>query len=578
MIFRKISRPELIYVFGIIVFLLWLILTARELKKRTDNVYTSYADILSVLVLISAVLLLLHFTHFTDVVFFENGFNIRNSNLTETIFHLGLVNNLTDMFPPLYPYASGVDYSHYHLNMHLEIEMFNRLFSIDTIKLTFFYFPFLYFSLLVFMPYMFIRVYWDRKFIGVLTGLLMFGSGLSFIPGLLGGYPVNYPWTSIFTTTIWSFFTLNGLLPATFILFLSVFYLKKYYEAGRLSHLVIFGILCFTVFGFKSSMGLHIIGIAFLTGIVSAFFMKDSNRGKFVCVVSILVLLVMYIDIVYLRGGTGQYIIRLDLFNQFQRSLKNLGYSDIAWVFYPVAFPLYLLAVFGIRIIGFYFLKDVFKKKYFDPIVFFLLIFGISGFFLSETIYLGTRYYTANDGIFFSVQSLLGTWLLLSYFLLKYRGRKFIVYTCIVVILSVATTAQFLILRFDQSYVNVSANAIEVVKHLESTPSKSIILHPLNLDRPSLSSHLAGRQSVISIFRSGVLLVIGEEDDITRTVYTNLFFNSNDAKKRSYILNKYKVNYVYAPSKYSQQLDGDPMLNRVLKNSEYVLYKVKNKQ
>lgn len=74
--------------------------------------------------------------------YFEHGFKIRNFYLTETIFHLGIINTLKDIFPPLYPYASNIDFSHYHLNMHLEIEMFNRLFSIDTLRLVFFIFPF----------------------------------------------------------------------------------------------------------------------------------------------------------------------------------------------------------------------------------------------------------------------------------------------------------------------------------------------------------------------------------------------------------------------------------------------------
>ncbi len=138
MVFRRVSHPELLYLYGLIMLLIWSGLAVREFKDRMRNVYTSFMDVLSVTVLISAVLLLLHFTHFTDVIFTEKGFSIRNIYLTENIFHLGIINNLKDMFPPLYPYASGVQFSHYHLNMHLEIEMFNRLFSIDTLKLVFF--------------------------------------------------------------------------------------------------------------------------------------------------------------------------------------------------------------------------------------------------------------------------------------------------------------------------------------------------------------------------------------------------------------------------------------------------------
>ena len=135
------------------------------------------------------VFLLLHFSHFTDIIFTEAGFRIRTTYLTETVYHVGIINNLKDIFPPSYPYASGIDFSHYHLNMHLQIEMFNRLFHIDTLKLTFFYFPLLYFFLLVFVPYMYVRNYLGYRFLGIMTGLLIFGADLSFIPGLLGMIP-----------------------------------------------------------------------------------------------------------------------------------------------------------------------------------------------------------------------------------------------------------------------------------------------------------------------------------------------------------------------------------------------------
>jgi len=40
------------------------------------------------------------------------------------------------------------------------------------------------------------------------------------------------------------------------------------------------------------------------------------------------------------------------------------------------------------------------------------------------------------------------------------------------------------------------------------------------------------------------------------------------------ILRKYKVDYVYAPLTNALQLDNEPMLAKVIINSEYVLYRV----
>lgn len=582
MILRRISHPELLYPFIIIMLLVWLTLTASDSKRDRLNVYTSFSDIQSVLLLIVTVFFFLHLSYFTDVIFTEDGFKIRNVYLTETIFHLGIINELRNIYPPLYPFASDtISLSHYHLNMHLEIEMFNRFFSIDTLKLTFFYFPLLYFCLLVFMPYIFIRKYRGTRFLGVLTGILMFGSDLSFIPGLLGIVPHDYPWTLFFTTTIWSLLTLNGYLPALFVMFLCIIYLKNFYEDGNLLYLLVFALLGFSAYGFKSSMGPHIMGASFLTGIISVGLMQDKRKGVFLCVVSALTVIAIAIDAILFRESAGNNILSIDLFNRFHYSLKHLGISYMPWFLYPVIFPIYTLATFGIRTLGFYALKDAFNKKLFNPIVVFLTIFAISGFLLSDMIFLGflvPSSFKINNAIWFSVQSLMGGWLLLSYFILRisHHGKKSLVAVFIIILLSAPSTVQFFTLRFDHNYYTVDSNAVEVTKFLSTTPPRSVVLHPPNLKGPSLASNLAGRPTVLSVFRSFVTQNIGKIEADSRLMDVKLFFSTNDITNRSSILKKYKVNYVYAPLSHASSIDKEPMLLQVLKNSEYVVYKVES--
>ena len=275
MILRRISLPEMVLPVAFAAFLLWLFLFYKDFKYGQLAIHTSPGDIMALFVLMAVILLLLHFSYFTDILFSNDGFKIRNTLLTETSFHLGIINIMKDMFPPLFPYASGYDFSHYHLNMHLEIEMFYRFFSIDTLKLTYFYFPLLYFALLVFIPYSFVRRHLKSRLFGVLTCLLLFGSDLSFIPEL-AGISSGKPW--IFSTTIWSLMTLNGYLPSLFIMFLFIFYVKEYYENGRASYLIILPLLGYAAYGFKGSMGPHLIGIALLTGIVSLFLFEDRKK------------------------------------------------------------------------------------------------------------------------------------------------------------------------------------------------------------------------------------------------------------------------------------------------------------
>ena len=578
-IFRRLSHPEMVYPFGIAIFLAWLILTVRDFKRDRISVYTSFLDIQSALVLIAVVFFLLHLSYFTDIIFLENGFKLRNIYLNETIFHLGIINALRGMFPPIFPYESGVNFSYYHLNMHFEIEMFNRLFSIDTLKLTFFYFPLLYSCLLVFVPFIFIRKYLGSRFVGVLTGILMFGSDLSFIPGLLGIFPTDRPWNVLFNSTVWPILTLNGNLPALFVMFLCILYLKKFYEDGRLSYILVFAFLGFSAYGFKSSMGPHIMVVSFLTGIASMVFMKDKKKGKLLCTVSVLTILAMAIDAILFRSSAGNNILSLDLFNRFNDSLAKLGVSDMPWVFYPVIFPIYILAAFGIRALGFYSLKDVFEKKYFDPTVIFLTIFAISGFLLAEMIFLGPLvplYMKTNNAMWFSFQSLTAAWLLLPYFLLRMNldRKRFLGVMVLTILLSAPSTVQFLSLRFNPNYYTVNSNAMEVVRYLETTPPRSVVLHPPNLKGASLASNLTGRPSVLSFFQSYVIHYTKQTEAENRLKDIELFFNTHEVIGRSSILKKYKVDYVYAPMSYTPCLDKEPMLLQVLKNNEYVLYKV----
>lgn len=581
-VLRRISLSDMLYPFGLGMSLIWLYFVIRDFKKRELHLHTSAGDMLSVLILLVMVVSFLHFSHFTDVVLFEGGYKFRTNGFTETLFHLGIINALKDMFPPVFPYASGHDFSYYHLNMHFEIEMFNRISSLDTVKLTFFYFPLLYFCLLVFIPYMMVRLAGGGRLIGVLTGMLMFGSDLSFLPGVLRMVSEGFPWTAIFKTTIWSLLTLNGYLAALPLMFLSIIYLSKFYEKGKASHLLVFAVLGYSAFGFKSSVGLHIAGAALVTGVISLAATVKRREGLLICAASLLSILAMAIDMILSREGIGSTVTGVDPFNGFRYSLMKLHLAAVPSAFYVLLFPLYVVGLLGARAFGLSVIKDVFRRKSFDLPIVFLLIFVISGMFLSEMVYIGPPTREINNAGWFSSQALMAGWLLLPYFLmnLQFRRRHFWGAVSLVVLLSFPSTAQFLALRSDNQYSTVDASAAGVVTYLQQTPPPSVILHPLNTGDPSLASQLAGRQSVISVFRSFVTdyVNIEECDDRARDVIT--FFDPkipSNVFERSSILERYKVNYVYAPLAYSEILDREPALSEVFRNSGYVIYKVKNK-
>jgi len=142
-LFRKIEAPSLILFFFLGTFLLWLLPRVFAIRRKKDIGIRAEAgersrgSIAYLALLLTVVIVLLHFSQFTDVRLLADGFRMRTTEAMETDFHLGIINALRDSFPPVFPYASGTQFGHYHVAMHLQIEMFHRLLGTDTLNCPF---------------------------------------------------------------------------------------------------------------------------------------------------------------------------------------------------------------------------------------------------------------------------------------------------------------------------------------------------------------------------------------------------------------------------------------------------------
>lgn len=160
-------------------------------------------------------LLVLHFSHFGDIKLIDGGgYKLRISEYTETIYHLGVINAAEHTIPPVFPYASGYSLSEYHIDMHLVAVIFCKFLHIDPVLMTYYFLPFLLLGMIFIAPAMlFYHLHKDVN-LSLLLGVLMFSADFSFIPALWNGMDGSYPWTMFFCTTIWSIFTLNGVMAA----------------------------------------------------------------------------------------------------------------------------------------------------------------------------------------------------------------------------------------------------------------------------------------------------------------------------------------------------------------------------
>jgi len=576
--FRRYAVPDLATKsFFALTALAWFVLVTRNLLAGKVNFQLTGADMVATVSLLLLVVLLLHLSHFTDVRLLADEFIIRTTNFTETIFHQGLINALRDTWPPPALYAAGgSDFSAYHLNMHLQIELVQRLFSVNSLYLIYFYAPFLYFVLLASLPFFFVRQIRGSHLLGIVAGALIFGAGFSFVPGMMGGADPAYPWTLFFgpNPTIWSLLTLNGYIPALIALFLCIWFLNDFYRKGGNRTLILITLLVYGAFGFKSSMGLQIAGICLLTGCLMTTQKPDRTIGIALSVASFLMLLIMFLDLNLQRSGVGVIVIGLAPLNIFYNSLNNLGLSNVSKLFYPLLFVLFLAGALGVRTLGFLFLKrTAWNSGKVNWLVVFLVAFVLGGYLLSEMVFLGDPQGMNNAGWFYA-QSLMGAWFLLFIFLvqLEHRWKRSYLVFLLILVVAAPTTIQFMGLRYDRHYVLIDSDDLAIVDHLADVEPGAVVLHPLNTNGPALASNLAGRPSVLNIFRS----FVSEANHLTeRVTDVQTFFSADtNPNDRSAVLQKYGVNYVYGPLAFDRYLDQLPELKKIQSTAKWSLYQV----
>ena len=409
---------------------------------------------------------------------------------------------------------------------------------------------------------------------GIVCAVLVFGADFSFIPSIILDARPGFAWTAFFQSTIWPLFTLNGILPSLTALYLCIICLRDYFRRESQAKLALFAILAYGAFGFKSSMGLQIVAAALTTGLVIAFCGSQRRHGWSLVVVSAATLAVMLFDITVFRSGLGDTLVAFAPLNGFHKALENLGMSDLAMEWYIPMIIMVLLAGLGVRILGLLFLGNRIRQKYpRDWSLVFIGLFFVIGYFVSELFFIGFPA-GLNDAKWFYIQSLMASWFLLFLFLVEIQDRKHVYLASIlaVIVFAAPSTVQFLHLRAEDKYVVFGQDELEVIKHLHQSDPDSVVLHPLNLDRPSLASNFAGRVTVFSVWVSFITEAQGLSE---RAQNVLLFFDQGtDTSERLDVLDKYQVNYIYGSNSELLFMENFPEAELVLQSGDLVLYRV----
>lgn len=520
--------------------------------------------------------ILLVFSHFGDFGVYDHGTWYKTTYLTESIFHQGLVNAIKDSFPPPALYSAGsTDFSSYHLNMHLQIEGVNRLTGISTDRLIFWYFPSLYFLLLFLLPVAFVRRHGGPIVPAVVAGMLVFGTGFSYLPGIIGAADSSSVWLLFFHPDIWGLFTLNGVIPALIALFVFLLIFPFDDMTDRRGFWWVLVLTMYGAYGLKSSMGTQLAGVCLAVGVIGILVSKKPLVDWRLAFSGAIALALMVFEQLYLRSGLGVNFVEFRPWNKLNTFLQVFGLTDVQSISKPAWFLLFLFLGLGVRVLGLLTLKSTTRQHPEAPwLVLFILIFFLSGYVIADVLYLGDSTYQFNHADWFAVQALFASWFLLFLFLARLDSDKPVhafMLICLL-FLSLPSTAQFLWLKNYSEVAVIGPDEQAVVAYLESTAPDSIVMHPLNIDSPSLASNLAGRSTVLSVSKSFVNETQGLSERV-RAVQ-QFFSNGTDPKTRQAIMDYYGVTHIYGPRDFDETLVSSPQLERVLSNDKYSVWKL----
>jgi hypothetical protein len=425
------------------------------------------------------------------------------------------------------------------------------------------------------LPFAFVRLLGGSSLLATVSGIFVFGSDFSFVPGILLANE-GFPWTLYFATTIWSLFTLNGYIPATIALFSCLLTLRLYLEKGRTLYLAIFAACVIGAFGFKASMGLQMAAATLATGAAWFYLDRPDRRGRDFFLTGVLLSSLLLFLSLRVKAGTNSIEATLAPFNLLDQSIQYLEIDSLDIVWFPFVMALFLLGGLGVRTLGIWGIFTQLKvRTSLRWMALFFLFFFVGGYFLSEFLYVG-KPGGLNNAIWFYVQALMATWFALFAFLAErsFAGRGGSILLLGLVVLAAPTTIQFLSQRSVPAYRLFGSDEVAVIEFLRTTDPGSVVLHPLNPDRPSLASNFAGRSSVLNRFSA----FVSEGEGLSGRIkdIDCAFALDSSQEQRMEVLQKYSVDYVLVPTAMSDRLSSIPGMELGLQTHSASVYRYEN--
>lgn len=561
LVFGYLGLRFLSYLYIIIFLLLWIRIRGREfLREVIKKAVINNIDWIVVVLIISGVGIQLSSVWFNGV-YLREGLFFCCSNLSDSIFHTALTNQVVKNFPPFEPGMYGEIVRNYHYWGNLIIGELMRVFHLPLISTQNQYAMLLMSALLGLSGVVFGKISGlGRSFSRWLIFFLYFGGDLIFLLVSFMRKEVNFQMSSIEDGAK---FLINPPRAISIIILfvgLSLFFVwlkKKDFSLGLLVAFVLVSTIGFKVYtGFFVLIGLF--------GLLIFFAIKKNFKFIILFFIAVLISAIIYFPVN--KNAGGLYFTGLSLFEnfivqpwmmlgrlEFARRIYLEHHSWLRVAQYEFIFAsIFIVTVFGTKLVGL-----LQTKKSFSLLPKELHIFLLSGIVVSAVIGLFFQQYTGGANTFnflvsiFIVGSIYSA-LACSYWISKlhrYAKISLIIFIVILTAIRVLQTAfvNTQNIQMKQGFI-VDNYELDGLKYLkEETRVDSLILidyKAFKMDaESSYISFLADRPMFLSGFKES-LTTHGVDFSDRKKVVDTILTSHNPKEVRKNLL-EHKIDYIY---------------------------------
>lgn len=510
-------------------------------------------------------------------------------------FHLALIGELINFFPPLNPFFSNVPLKNYHFMSDFLVAGISATFKIDILDLYFKLFPLLtsiiYGVMVGIITSNFTKNTWV-KFMSIF--LAYFAGSFAYLLPLLFGISDWSPLAFLINQPFDIAFNWQNILGFDF--FLLGTYLLIKYEANKDIRLTILAAFSFGfLFTFKSYPALVALGAFVIVSIHNLLFKRKINSLiiLFIPIAIVSVFSFVFIDtfqngLKFAPGWILRKMVedagslnRLEWLFQEQYYLENHNTFRLVQL-YLTEVIVFIVGNLGVRIIGFiYLLYLVLNVNKLSS----SLIFIIASSILSISIPIifnqgGSPYNIIQFGLYALILSSIFTPIAVERILsnFKIESRKFIVYTCCVLItaLAILPTLKQFTSSVKSSLFLVPIGEMTIFDFIKKNvdPNETILLYPswINTNYAYVSA-LAQRRTYYAHERQIDLLVL---DKTARLEEINQFFTTWSTDEKREFIKRNNITYIYLRSDDQNILGNiqDISKNITIKNPDAMLIKL----